>query len=47
MNIMLTPPQELAKPRFHKATVAVRIATIDQALAIIEEQPAQPSGSST
>jgi hypothetical protein len=47
MNIMVTSPQELAKPRFHKATVAVRIATIDQALAIIEEQPAQPSGSST
>lgn len=47
MNIMVTSQQELINPRLHKATTAVRIATIDQALAIIEEQTAQPAESAT
>jgi hypothetical protein len=36
MNIMVTSPQELTRPRLHKATIAVRIATLDQVLAVIE-----------
>jgi hypothetical protein len=47
MNIMVTSQQELINPRLHKATTAVRIATIDQALAIIEEQSAQPAETAT
>lgn len=42
-DFMLTSRDELSSPRLHKATIAVRIATIDQALAVIEEQTAQPS----
>jgi hypothetical protein len=46
-DFMLTSPEELSKPRLHKATIAVRIATIDQALAVIDEHTVQPSESAT
>ena len=42
-DFMLTSREELSRPRLHKATIAVRIATIDQALAVIEDHPIQPS----
>jgi hypothetical protein len=46
-DFMLTSREELSRPRLHQATIAVRIATIDQALAVIEEQTVQPSESAT
>jgi 20S proteasome alpha/beta subunit len=46
-DFMVTSPEELSRPRLHKATIAVRIATIDQALAVVDEQSVQPSESAT
>jgi len=46
-DFMLTSREELSRPRLHKATIAVRIATIDQALAVIEDHTIQPSENAT
>ena len=46
-DFLVTSPEELSKPRLHQATIAVRIATIDQALAVIEEHTVQPSDVAT